>query len=74
MYLLWMTFSILACRRFWMLFNLKARFNPVLRFASLEELTDHFAAQGVTSQALEAARRMINTTGVTTLTFYESGQ
>jgi hypothetical protein len=47
-------------------------FDPTLRFPSLTELVDHFAALGVPSYALEAAQESIDFTGKATLTFFES--
>jgi hypothetical protein len=47
---------------------------PTLRFRSLSELVDHFAAQGVPSYALKAAQESIEFTGKATLTFFESSR
>jgi hypothetical protein len=44
-------------------------FDATLRFRSLTELVDHFAALGVPSYALEAAQESIDFTGKATLTF-----
>ena len=44
-------------------------FDATLRFTSLTELVDHFAALGVPSYALGAAQESIDFTGKATLTF-----
>ena len=47
-------------------------FDPTLRFRSVTELVDHFAALGVPCYALEAAQESIDFTGKATLIFFES--
>ena len=40
---------------------------PVLRFASLDELLGHFAARGVPDNSLRTVRNSVNATGVAML-------
>ena len=47
---------------------------PMLRFRSLAEMVDYFAAQGVQSYALEVAQESIELTGKATLAFLESSR